>query len=82
MIAQVDAAVIPCASVALREKEPEAVGVPVTAPVDVFSVSPAGSVPTTEKVSGGVPLLTVIAPLLKATPTVPLVTVEQFRVRP
>jgi hypothetical protein len=49
--------VVPFASVALREKEPAAVGVPVTAPVDVFSVSPAGSVfggvapgATTEKV--------------------------------
>jgi hypothetical protein len=29
---------------------PEAVGVPVTAPVDVFRLSPEGSVPTTENV--------------------------------
>jgi hypothetical protein len=58
VIAQADVAVNPFASVTVREKEPEAVGVPVTVnvveAVDVFaggvSVSPAGSVPTTEKV--------------------------------
>ena len=32
------------------ERKPAAVGVPETAPVDVFSVRPAGSVPTIEKV--------------------------------
>jgi hypothetical protein len=57
VIAQADVPVIPFASVTAREKEPEAVGVPVTVNVaefvdvfDGFSVSPAGSVPTTEKV--------------------------------
>jgi hypothetical protein len=50
VIAQADPAVVPFASVAVIEKEPAAVGVPVTAPVDVFSASPVGSVPTTEKV--------------------------------
>ena len=93
MIAQADAveAWVPFASVAVMEKGPGtngvpvpdgAVGVPVTEAVDalsVFSVSPAGSVPTTEKVSGPVPLLTVIVPLLKAVPTLPLVVAEQLR---
>lgn len=43
-------AVPPSESVTLIEKLPEAVGVPVTAPVEVFRVRPAGSVPTIEKV--------------------------------
>jgi hypothetical protein len=43
-------AVAPTESVTLIEKLPEAVGVPVTAPVEVLSVRPAGSVPTTENV--------------------------------
>jgi hypothetical protein len=43
-------AVAPTESVTLIEKLPEAVGVPVTAPVEVLSVSPAGSVPTMENV--------------------------------
>ena len=43
-------AVPPSESVTLIEKLPEAVGVPVTAPVEVFKVRPAGSVPTIEKV--------------------------------
>ena len=43
VIAQATPALVPSASVAVTEKEPEAVGVPVTAPVVVFSVSPAGS---------------------------------------
>jgi hypothetical protein len=38
------------ASVTLTEKLPEAAGVPITAPVLVFSVNPAGSVPTIENV--------------------------------
>src|SRR5271167_2672183 len=59
------------------EKEPAAVGVPLTAPVDVFSVNPAGSVPTTENVYGVVPPVTVSAPLLNATPTSPLVPVAR-----
>ena len=37
-------------SVARTLKVPAAVGVPVTAPVDAFRVSPAGRVPTIEKV--------------------------------
>jgi len=47
----VPVAATPLASVTLRVKEPAAVGVPVTAPVEVFKVRPAGSVPVaTEKV--------------------------------
>jgi hypothetical protein len=49
VIVQVVVLIAPFASVTSIEKEPEAVGVPVTAPVAVFSVRPAGSVPTTEK---------------------------------
>ena len=40
--------VAPLASVTFTEKVPEAVGVPVIAPVDVLRVNPAGSVPTME----------------------------------
>ena len=40
----------PLASVTWMENEPAAVGVPVTTPVEVFSVSPAGNVPTIENV--------------------------------
>jgi hypothetical protein len=43
-------AVAPSESVTLIENVPDAVGVPVTAPVELFSVSPAGNVPTTENV--------------------------------
>ena len=66
-------AVTPFASVTWMENEPAAVGVPVTAPVDVFSVRPAGNVPTTENVYGAVPPVTVSAPLLKGAPTSPVV---------
>ncbi len=52
---------------------PAAVGVPVTAPVAVLSVKPAGSVPTTENVYGAVPPDTVGAGALNGTPTSPLV---------
>jgi hypothetical protein len=41
-------AVFPVASLTWTLKLPETVGVPVMAPVEGFSVSPAGSVPTTE----------------------------------
>ena len=41
---------LPTASVTLTVKVPEAVGVPVTAPVEVFNVSPGGKVPTIEYV--------------------------------
>ena len=41
---------LPTASVTLTEKLPDAVGVPVTSPVEVFSLSPGGSVPTIEYV--------------------------------
>ena len=40
--------VAPLASLAWTMKVPEAVGVPVIAPVVVFSAKPAGSVPTME----------------------------------
>jgi hypothetical protein len=43
-------AVPPSESVTLMEKLPDAVGVPVTAPVEVFRVKPAGNVPTIENV--------------------------------
>jgi hypothetical protein len=42
--------VAPSASFTCTEKLPAAVGVPVTAPVVVLRVRPAGSVPTIEKV--------------------------------
>jgi len=51
--------------------------VPVTAPVEVFRVSPAGKVPTIEKVYGATPPVTVIAPLLNGTPTSPVFVAEQ-----
>ena len=47
---QVVVAVTPFASVTWMENVPAAVGVPVTAPFDVFNVRPAGKVPTTENV--------------------------------
>ncbi len=50
MVIAQPALVAPLASVTFTVKVPEAVGVPVTAPVEVFSVRPAGSVPTIEKV--------------------------------
>src|SRR5438477_10003889 len=62
----------PFASVTLMEKVPVAVGVPLMAPVEVFRVNPAGKVPTTEKVKGAVPPVTVIAGLLNRAPTSPL----------
>ena len=40
----------PSASLTCTEKEPPAVGVPVMAPVVVFSIKPAGNVPTIENV--------------------------------
>src|SRR5208337_1864448 len=58
-------------------KVPAAVGVPITAPVEVFSISPAGSVPTIENMYGVVPPVTIIGPLLNATPTSPVLIVEQ-----
>ena len=42
--------VAPFASVTFTAKVPAAVGVPVIAPVELFSVNPAGSVPTIEYV--------------------------------
>src|SRR5271166_3481569 len=77
VIEQVVVPTTPFESVTWMLNVPEAVGVPVTAPVEVFNVRPAGSVPTMEKVYGAVPPVTVIGPLLKATPTVPVVTAEQ-----
>jgi hypothetical protein len=50
VMGQVPEATMPFASLTWMLKEPGAVGVPVTAPVEVFSVRPAGSVPTIEKV--------------------------------
>src|SRR5580658_3710907 len=69
--------VAPRESVTLIVKVPEAVGVPVTAPVEVFSVRPAGSVPLPiENVYGGTPPVTVIGPLLNGTPTSPVFVAE------
>jgi hypothetical protein len=45
IVIEQDVPTLPFASVTLIAKVPAAVGVPVTAPVEVFSVSPAGSVP-------------------------------------
>jgi hypothetical protein len=50
VIPQVPVAETPFESTTLMVKLPAAVGVPITAPVEAFSVKPAGSVPTTEKV--------------------------------
>ena len=74
---QVVVAVTPFASVTWMEKVPAAVGVPVTAPVAVFSVRPAGSVPTIENVYGVVPPVTVSAPPLNGAPTSPVVPVDK-----
>src|SRR5579859_4037098 len=80
---QVLVATTPLASFTCMVKLPAAVGVPAIAPVEVLSVRPAGSVPaTTEKVNGAVPPVTVIAGLLKATPTSPEFTAEQAREGP
>lgn len=48
VIEQVVVPTLPRESVTWNEKVPLAVGVPVTAPVEVFRVRPAGSVPTIE----------------------------------
>jgi hypothetical protein len=77
VIGQVVVATSPSESVTLMLNVPVAVGVPVTAPVDVFRVRPAGNVPTIENVYGATPPVTVIGPLLNATPTVPVVVPEQ-----
>ncbi len=50
MVIAQPALVASLASVTFTVKVPEAVGVPVTAPVEVFRVKPAGRVPTIEKV--------------------------------
>ena len=80
---QVGVAITPLASVTWMENEPVAVGVPVTAPFDVFNVRPAGNVPTTENVYGAVPPVTVNAPLLNGAPTSPVVPLaKQVNVGP
>src|SRR5271166_2541593 len=72
----------PKESVTCTVKAPGAVGVPVTSPVEGFRVSPAGSGPLPiEKVYGAVPPVTVIAPLSKGTPTVPVFTAAQVTAR-
>jgi hypothetical protein len=72
VIEQVPVAVAPRESVTLIVNVPAAVGVPVTAPVEVFRVRPAGKVPLPiENVYGEVPPVTVIGPLLNGTPTSP-----------
>ncbi len=68
---------LPAASVTFTVKVPAAVGVPVTAPVEVFSVSPGGSVPTIEYMYGATPPVTVIGPLLNGTPTSPVLPAWQ-----
>ena len=67
----------PRESVTWIENEPGTVGVPMTAPVEVFRVRPAGKVPTIENVYGAVPPVTVIAPLLNGAPTSPGVPVAE-----
>ena len=68
----------PLASVTWMVKAPAAVGVPVIAPVDAFSDSPAGNVPlATEKISGDVPPLTPTV-ALKAAFTSPELTDGQL----
>ena len=76
---QVLAAATPLASFTWTVKLPLAVGVPLMAPVVVFSVRPAGRVPLdTEKVYGETPPVTVMAGLLKAAPTSPEVVAGQL----
>ena len=70
----------PSASVTWMLNEPGVVGVPVTSPVEGLNVRPPGSVPTTEKVYGDVPPVTVGTPLSNRTPTSPLVIEVQFKV--
>jgi len=77
VIGQVALPTTPFASFTWIENEPAAVGVPVTAPVAVFKVKPAGKVPTIENVYGEVPPVTVTAGLLNATPTSPEVAVAE-----
>src|ERR1039458_4934099 len=78
VIAQVPVPTTPLASVTLIVKVPAAVGVPVTAPVEVFRVRPAGNVPLPiENVYGAVPPVTVVGPLLNGTPTAPVLVPEQ-----
>jgi hypothetical protein len=48
MVIWQDVLLAPFASVTFTVKLPEAVGVPVIAPVEEFSARPAGSVPTIE----------------------------------
>ena len=72
-------AATPLESFSWSVKVPEAVGVPVMAPVLVFSVRPLGRVPVTEKVYGALPPLTTGAGLFSATPTSPELTAGQVR---
>src|SRR5580658_8334926 len=78
---QVVAAVTPLASFAWSVNVPEAVGVPLMAPVLVFSVRPLGRVPVTEKVYGAIPPLTAGAGLFRATPASPELTAGQVSAR-
>ena len=71
-------ATTPLASTAWTAKAPAAVGVPVMAPVGVSRVRPAGRFPTTVKANGAVPPVTLMAGLLKAEPTWPVLAVGQF----
>jgi hypothetical protein len=50
VMGHVPEATTPLASLTWMLKEPGAVGVPETTPVEGFSERPAGNVPTTEKV--------------------------------
>src|ERR1700735_3542842 len=77
---QVVAADAPLASLTWSVNVPEAVGVPLIAPVLVFSVRPLGRVPVTEKVYGAIPPLTPGAGLFRATPTAPELTVGQVSI--
>src|SRR5580658_3429220 len=76
VIGQVVVPTAPSESVTWILNEPVAVGVPVTAPVEVFRVRPAGNVPTIENVYGATPPVTVIGPLLNGTPTSPVLVPE------
>lgn len=70
-------ATTPLASVTSTENAPAVVGVPAIAPIGYW-VKPAGRVPTTVKVNGAVPPVTLMAGLLKAVPTTPVLALEQF----
>ncbi len=77
-------AVAPVESVTFKVNDPVADGVPETTPVEAFKLKPAGSAPVaTANVKGAAPPETVgaAAPVLKGTPTSPVVTLEERQLK-